>query len=778
MIFRIIISNAMSHPRQNQMSTNQAQCYSRGDRKQRTPVEYIYMILDALIAQFQQRFQHEKRAQVCLWFDDKGEFASLLPALREHLSAMQHPPFVLLEYDPDAYHGQIWLKFRVHADLGALGPEERMRRRYVFYLPLSEDRLDAPDDHGAHHLELLAEYRITGVLWRLGGKRPTLFNFLRHTGVKLPDNPSEQRRLYDGGHNSLLAKYVARFVDRPSAFWTTLLTPEVAQSRLIGDVEQTILDLGVSPETTWLALQDKRLTVEFIDMVRERYGFEAPTGDPALWTRMFVETLALTETYLGYGEPVDFPFAERLPPLALRQHHVQLLQRWLRDAESRPAWDRWITEVESHLDLSAWAAGKQGLSFGLPHLVAQRWQRTLAAFETASDKTSATHAFFAAHRAMIQREAEFGKASHAPVGAWAVLASLDRFLDACSKAEAMVEQENTSEGFVRLYIQQAPIVDRQHLQMRYAAMEQGFPTVGKVADRAYASYTNALNQRFSALYTTQDTADIPGLPLVTAHLEQQLWHGVGQRAVVIVDALRYDCAHALKDLLTGQNVQVQAVRAALPTVTPIGMTALLPLGSARIELEVQNNALHPKVNGKDTAVRAHRLAFLTNFGADCRDIEDLENAATRPPGLGDLLVVFGHEEVDHLGHGSADALIRHVDREVERLARLMRKLHLWGYPEVHVVTDHGFILLDEDRLPPEVHCEKDWCYLRKERFALVPASADVPLATLPCQWNDQMRLAVPPGLAFFTAEKSFAHGGIALQELVIPPSCLAQPDAS
>jgi hypothetical protein len=244
--------------------------------------------------------------------------------------------------------------------------------------------------------------------------------------------------------------------------------------------------------------------------------------------------------------------------------------------------------------------------------------------------------------------------------------------------------------------------------------------------------------------------------------------GAGQRAVVIVDALRYDCAHALKDLLIGQHVEVQAMRAALPTVTPIGMTALLPLGSAMIALEVEHNSLHPKVNGKDTAVRANRLTFMADFGADCRDIEDLENMATRPPDLGKLLVVFGHEEVDHLGHGSAHTLIRHVDREVERLARLIRKLHQWGYPEVHVVTDHGFILLDEDRLPPEVHCEKDWCYLRKERFALVPASADVPLATLPCEWNDQMRLAVPPGLAFFTAEKSFSHGGIALQELVIP----------
>jgi hypothetical protein len=456
-------------------------------------------------------------------------------------------------------------------------------------LPLSEDRLEAPDDNGAHHLELLTEYRVTGVLWRLGGKRPTLYSFLRHAGVKLPDNASAQHRLYDGGRNSLLAKYIAKFVNQPSDFWNTLLTPEVAQSRLIGDVEQTILDLGISPETTWQALQDKGLTHELLDMVPQRYGFEAPTGDPALWIRMFGETLALTETYLGYNKPVDFPFAERLPPPALHQHQVQLLRRWLQDAESRPAWDRWITEVESQLDLSAWAAGKQGLSFSLPHLVAQRWQQTLAAFETASDRVSATHAFFAAHRATIQREAEFGKASHTPVGAWAVLASLGDFLDACGNAEALVEHETTVEGLVRLYVLQAPVVDRQHLQLRYAAMEQVLPTVGKVADRAYASYTNSLNQHFSALYTAQDTADIRGLPLVTAHLEQQIWLGAGQRAVVIVDALRYDCAYALKDLLIGEHVEVQAMRAALPTVTPIGMTALLPLGSARIVLEVEHN---------------------------------------------------------------------------------------------------------------------------------------------------------------------------------------------
>ena len=35
------------------------------------------MILDALVNQFARRFQHEKRAWVCLWFDERREFARL-----------------------------------------------------------------------------------------------------------------------------------------------------------------------------------------------------------------------------------------------------------------------------------------------------------------------------------------------------------------------------------------------------------------------------------------------------------------------------------------------------------------------------------------------------------------------------------------------------------------------------------------------------------------------------------------------------------------------------
>jgi hypothetical protein len=668
------------------------------------------VILDFLVAQLNQRFQHEKRARVCLWFDERQEFSRLLPPLRVHLDAMKQPPFRLLEYDAGEKHGQIWLKYQIHRALEQAALEARKHLRFVLYLPLPEERLDSPSENGDPPLNLLAEYRLTGVMWRIGGKRPTLFTFLRQASAALSDNPAAQRRLYEGGRDSLLAKYVAKFIDRPAVFWATTLMPELTASRLIGDVDQTILDLAVDPETTWKDLRDKGLGREFLDSVRERYGFEGPDDSPADWVRELVAVLALTETYLGYGEPPDFPFTERLPSLALRPHHVQLLQRWLRDSESRAAWDRWVQEVEAKQDLTMWAKGREGLSFGFPHLVRLRWQEVVSAFEEAEPKASATTEFFEQYGNLIAKEAEYTRASYSPVGSWELLRGPRDFLKACEGARQWAERADNVADLARIYIECAPDVERQHIRIRYDAEEQNLPAVSRVVDRAYASYTNTLNARFFERLVASGTPSIPGIEAVTPRLEQAIWRAKGRRAVIIVDALRYDCAFAIKESLREHDVEIGPMVAALPTITAVGMTALMPLTGAEVAVEIKGNNVHPTVNNKDTSARANRLAFLADFGADCREIGDLEATSEPPKGLGELLVVFGHDEVDHIGHGDAQTLIRHVHLEVERLARLIRKLHRWGYPRVHVVTDHGFILLDKEKLPEEVLCDKDWCH--------------------------------------------------------------------
>lgn len=726
------------------------------------------MILEALANQLEQRFQYEKRARVCLWFDERSEFARLLPLLDAHVTSRTKPPFVLLSYDKAQRHGQIWLKHQVHQRLEAASAAERASLRFVVYIPLPEERLEASKRDDEVSLDFLEEFRAIGVFFRISGKRPTLFSFLRQAGVVLPDGPSDQRRLYEGGRDSLLAKYSAKFVDRPPVFWETTLTPDVAQSRLIGDVDQTLFELAADPDAAWAALHENGLDQELVVMVRERYGFEAPERRPSEWVRDFVMTVALTETFIGYGEPADFPLKNRLPALPVRQHHVALVHRWLRDAEYRPAWDRRVEEAEQDVDLAAWADGHPaGRSVAFPHLVWQRWRRTWREFEAASAKESATETFFTNNRTVLAEQAEFLKARDQEIGQWQLLRDLDVLVTACANARKAVNAASEARAHVALFVEHAREIDGAHLEIRYAAEETGLPAVAKVADRAYAAYTNTLNEAFFKQIAATRSLDGLGLPGVTQHLEKSIWKGHGRRAVVIVDALRYDCAVAIGAYLRGQSVEVTPLLAMLPTVTPVGMTAMLPLSGATVEVELKNNSIHPNVGGKDFAARVARVAFLTEFGADCRDIAEVESSSSLPD-AGELLVVYGHEEVDSIGHGQAETLIRHVHLEIERLARLVRKLHRWGYPSVHIVTDHGFILLDEQKLPSEAACEKSWCHVLKERYALVPAKADLPLVSFPFAWSSAYRVAVPPGLAFFKAEKSFSHGGAALQELVIP----------
>jgi hypothetical protein len=724
------------------------------------------LIVEALISQIEQRFQHEKRAKVCLWFDEKIEFGRLVPLLASHIGILSKAPFVLLAYDEAQRHGQIWLKHRVHQITTATPAPERGALRFLLYLPLSEERLDAPERGDVAPLELLEEFRSIGVFFKINGKRPTLFSFLKQAGVRLPESPSEQRRLYEDGADSLLGKYSAQFFDRPAVFWETTLTPDVAQSRLLGDVDQTIFEVAADPDAAWNKLREHGLDRELVAMVKERYGFEA-LEVPSEWIRELVATVALTETYLAYGEPPDFPLAGKLPPLPLRAHHLVFVHRWLRDAKYRRAWDRWVEQVEADIDLTAWAGTRNGRSIAFPHLVRHRWRRTWDEFAAASGKESTTEAFFATTRQLLAEQAEFLKAREDEIGHWQLLRDLDVLIVACTAARKEVAAADTARAFVEIFVKHARTIDGAHLAIRYSAEEAGLPPVATVADRNYAAYTNALNAAFFERIATAGTLDGLGIPAVTAALETSLWKAHGKRAVIIVDALRYDCALAIADELRGTKIDVAPLLAMLPTVTPIGMTAMLPLSGASVELELKHNSVHPKVNGKDFAARAERLSYLREFGADCRDIAHIE-AATSAPASGELLVVYGHEEVDSIGHGEANTLIRHVRLEIERLARLVRKLHRWGYGEVHIVTDHGFILLDEHKLPPEVACDKAWCSVLKERYALVPATADVPLVTLAMAWSSELRVAVPPGLAFFKAEKSFSHGGAAVQELVIP----------
>jgi hypothetical protein len=98
-----------------------------------------------------------------------------------------------------------------------------------------------------------------------------------------------------------------------------------------------------------------------------------------------------------------------------------------------------------------------------------------------------------------------------------------------------------------------------------------------------------------------------------------------------------------------------------------------------------------------------------------------------------------------------------------------------GWKRVRVVTDHGWLLvpggMSKVQLPKYL-AESSW-----SRCASIKDSSHVEVPVAGWSWNPQERFAYPPGVHCFVVGHEYAHGGVSLQECVIPVLAFASTGA-
>jgi hypothetical protein len=742
------------------------------------------MIHAELANEFRGLFGRLPDRRIALWFDEKREFERLLPGFDAYLRDLTPPPFLFLRYDETASHGQLWIKHEIHWANRHLPIHERDARRFIVYLPFAQERLHSPSEEGGWSADLLLEYRYSGATWLIDGKKPTLFGFLRKIGANLPTDPREQRQLWDGGGDSLLAKFTARFADRDARFWQQQLTPAWIRQQVIGDVEQTVLDLAAEPSEKFAELAREGLVSDFVQQIRETFGFMQPLpvgeGTSASevedildkWLSGVVLHLALTETFEGYGHPNDFPHGELLPETPYRRRCVDFLKRWLKDSSATALYHRRIRQLErSGYDLSKWARGRPGAAVAFPHLTRLRFQARYDEFRGAAGQKTQYVAFLAKHAKEFAAEAEFTKGSPEPMPGFDLLRRLAQLVATSEEVVGHARACTSAEDVVRVYAERSRKVDGEHWRLvADTSKEEDLEDIIAVANREYGEYLEQLNATFFELLRGRAEWGLPGVPMITK-AAADIWDSRRPRAVIVVDALRFDCADEIRERLRLPVSALTPVLACIPTRTWVGMTALLPLRGEQVRYESGpgEGRLRLVPGNTNFGDRQARLQYLRDrVGAVCMEIEEFENESRAPKPLPDVLCVFGHETIDSLGHEKASDLIRHLEKEVERLVLVIGKLHRWGYPEVHLLTDHGFVTTSSEFEPRIVGMPADRTIVTKSRYALVEEGAMIEAKTFPFPLDTRLRVAVPAGMLVFKHEKTFAHGGVALQEVVIP----------
>lgn len=241
--------------------------------------------------------------------------------------------------------------------------------------------------------------------------------------------------------------------------------------------------------------------------------------------------------------------------------------------------------------------------------------------------------------------------------------------------------------------------------------------------------------------------------------------------LLFADGLRYDVGRRLAERLDdrGCRVSLQTRWAALPTVTATGKPAVTP-AAGDITGDSLPDDFAPSFYGSGRPASAAML----REAIEGDGYQVLGSGPDDQTGDGESSGWIEAGALDRRGHDLDEELARHIEPELERLVDLIIKLFDSGWTSVRVVTDHGWLLMPGGL--PKVDLPKHLTASRWKRCAVISGEPQVDVPTVPWYWNTTQRFATAPGIACFNATPGYAHGGLSVQECLIPDLIIVRGD--
>lgn len=228
---------------------------------------------------------------------------------------------------------------------------------------------------------------------------------------------------------------------------------------------------------------------------------------------------------------------------------------------------------------------------------------------------------------------------------------------------------------------------------------------------------------------------------------------------LFVDGLRYDVAVRLRQRLSNLGETSLSARwTSLPSVTASGKAWCSPVAD-QVSGTADDVEFEPRVAADGKPLSGHNFRKLLAE----HDVEPLDKHETGNP-QGRAWTEAG--DLDHYGHEHGIRLARDVETQLDQVVERVGELCQAGWQRVRVVTDHGWLLLPGGL--PKTELAKHQAETRWGRCAVLKETAHGTPLTFGWDWCKDVQVAYAPGVASFKAGDEYAHGGISLQECLVP----------
>jgi hypothetical protein len=231
---------------------------------------------------------------------------------------------------------------------------------------------------------------------------------------------------------------------------------------------------------------------------------------------------------------------------------------------------------------------------------------------------------------------------------------------------------------------------------------------------------------------------------------------------VFADGLRFDLARALEERIAeaGASIttELRCDWSALPTVTATAKPAFQPL-AARLGGPLTGTGFQSKelATGKDL-VQARFKQLVAELGMPFLESSDV--------GLPIGCAWTEHGSVDTYGHEQGAKLAWRIEEELSGLHQRITDLLRAGWTKVNVVTDHGWLMVPGGL--PKIDLPLHLTASRWSRCAMPEPGAKHGYPVTSWFWDPAEAVVLAPGVACFVAGKEYAHGGVTMQEALVP----------
>ncbi len=258
-------------------------------------------------------------------------------------------------------------------------------------------------------------------------------------------------------------------------------------------------------------------------------------------------------------------------------------------------------------------------------------------------------------------------------------------------------------------------------------------------------------------------------------------------AVVIVsDALRYEVGKELASEINSENrfsAVVDYCISNVPSYTQVGMASLLPNSS----MKVSPDSEEVTVDGVSSKGSQNRLQILSSYAGgaypaivlDINDVQTNMDTTTLRNKIRDYRIVYIYQNV--IDARGEDDLISACTDAIEQLKAVVKKLGSSNVTNMFVTADHGFLFQNQDLADYDFLAEGNIkgakITKKNRRFVLgygleeIPGTTVVKLSDIGYDNDDGLEAAFPNSILRFRlsgADTHFVHGGLSLEEVVVP----------